>query len=351
MEIPSTIAKTRTRGIPDKTQTSLDVVLRCFVSAVDADSGMLVGVGARGRPELLAATGHAARRSTVPWTSGTFLGKALVTEGVSLEASSGFHDGPSTRSAWHAIASQIAGPSGSLGAIYAGWEHASHRDRDELIWAAEAHARLAALCMSEDGVAVASVLRSSGVDQLTGCLTYERVLDMLRGEVQRSERQGHQLACCFFDIDHFKAINDEHGHLVGNRVLASTGEALLQAARGFDCVGRFGGDEFVVVLPETSLEDAHRAGERMRDTVRTAVNRATGLQVTASVGAAAWQRGDSMLQLLEAADRALQTAKANGGAEVHASPSPGSRLDGFVELVRRTQVRSRTRARRRNGNQ
>ena len=64
----------------------------------------------------------------------------------------------------------------------------------------------------------------------------------------------------------------------------------------------------------------------MRDTVRTAVDRATGLQVTASVGAAAWQRGESMLQLLEAADRALQTAKANGGAEVHAAPSPGSRL-------------------------
>ena len=349
MDIPSTPAKTKKKGLPDKTQTSLDVVLRCFVGAVDADTGMVVGVGEGGRPELLAATGHAARRSTVPWTSGSFLGKALVNEGVTLEESSHFHDAGSDPSAWHAIASQITGPSGSLGAIYAGWEHASHETRADLTWAADAHARLAALCMGDAGVAVSSVLRSSGVDQLTGCLTYERVLDMLRGEVQRSERQGHQLSCCFFDIDHFKAINDEHGHLQGNRVLASAGEALLSAARGFDCVGRFGGDEFVVVMPETSLEDAHQAGDRMRDAVHQSVDLAAGLRVTASVGVAEWNRGNSMLQLLEASDRALQTAKASGGARVHASTSEPGRLDSLAELVRRTQVRSRARAGRRNG--
>ena len=349
MDIPGTIAKTRTRGLPDKTQTSLDVVLRCFVGVIGADTGMIVGLGSRGSPELLAATGHAARRSTVPWTSGSFLGKALVEEGVRLEASSRFHDGNSAPSAWHAVASQIVGPAGSLGAIYAGWEHASNRGRDQLMWAAEAHARLAALCMNESGTAVASVLRSSGVDQLTGCLTYERVLDMLRGEVQRSERQGHQLSCCFFDIDHFKAINDEHGHLAGDRVLASTGEALLKAARGFDCVGRFGGDEFVVVMPETSLDNALRAGDRLCEAVRAAVDRAADLQVTASVGAAEWQRNESVLELLEAADRALQTAKAGGGAQVHAAPAPGNRIDAFVELVRRTQVRSRSRAGRKDG--
>jgi diguanylate cyclase (GGDEF)-like protein len=349
MDIPSTTSRPRKTGLPDKTQTSLDVVLRCFVSAIDADTGMIVGMGSRGRPELLAATGHAARTSTVPWTPGSFLGKALAAEGVSLEESSHFHDAGSAPSAWHAIASQITGPAGSLGAIYAGWENASHEDRAHLAWAAEAHAHLAALCMSDEGAPVATVLRSSGLDQLTGCLTYERVLDMLRGEVQRSERQGHRLSCCFFDIDHFKSINDEHGHLQGNRVLASTGDALLSAARGFDCVGRFGGDEFVLVMPETSLEDARKASTRMREAVRSAVDQATGLQITASVGVAEWKRGDSMLQLLEASDRALQTAKASGGSVIHASPSAASRLDGLVELVRRAQVLPRTRATRKNG--
>jgi diguanylate cyclase (GGDEF)-like protein len=131
--------------------------------------------------------------------------------------------------------------------------------------------------------------------------------------------------------------------------LASTGEALLSAARGFDCVGRFGGDEFVVVMPETSLENAHQAGDRMSEAVHAAVDRATGLQITASVGASEWQRSDSMLDLLEAADRALQTAKASGGAMVHSAPSPGSRIDGLIELVRKAQVRQKSRAQRRNG--
>ena len=93
---------------------------------------MVVGVGGRGRPGLLAATGHAARASTVPWTPGSFLGKALVTHaGEPLEESkSHFHDAGSVPPAWHAIASQILGsPAGSLGAIYAGWEHASNRGR------------------------------------------------------------------------------------------------------------------------------------------------------------------------------------------------------------------------------
>ena len=63
---------------------------------------------------------------------------------------------------------------------------------------------------------------------------------MLRGEVQRSTRQRHNLSCCFFDIDDFRAINDEHGYVMGNKVLASMGAALIGTARGFDCVGRFG---------------------------------------------------------------------------------------------------------------
>ena len=218
---------------------------------------------------------------------------------------------------------------GPLGAIYAGFERPSTLSRDELTWAAESHARLAGLCMSEKGDAVAQVLRSSGVDQLTGCLRYERVLEMLKGEVQRSTRQGHELSCCFFDIDHFKAINDEHGHVMGNRVLASAGEALIESARGFDCVGRFGGDEFVIVMPETSLADAGQAAMRMRRAVTASVRSATGLEITASAGVAQWKRGDSMLQLLEAADRALQADKAMGDTHLGASrASPVKRTDG-----------------------
>jgi len=187
--------------------------------------------------------------------------------------------------------------------------------------------------MTDKGDAVAQVLRSSGVDQLTGCLRYERVVDMLKAEVQRSTRQGHELSCCFLDIDHFKAINDEHGHVMGNKVLASAGKALIESARGFDCVGRFGGDEFVVVMPETSVVDARRAAIRMRRAIGTAVLSATGLTITVSAGVSQWRRNDSMLQLLEAADRALQSDKAMGDTHLGASSTP-RRAHGISGLVR-----------------
>ena len=189
--------------------------------------------------------------------------------------------------------------------------------------------------MSEKGDAVAQVLRSSGVDQLTGCLRYERVVEMLKGEVQRSTRQGHELSCSFLDIDHFKAINDEHGHVMGNNVLASAGEALIESARGFDCVGRFGGDEFVIVMPETSVADARRAAMRMRRAITGSVRSATGLNITASAGVAQWKRGDSMLQLLDAADRALQADKAMGDTHLGASaPRRSNGLTGLVQAAR-----------------
>jgi diguanylate cyclase (GGDEF)-like protein len=327
-----------TRDQPDKTLTSLDVVLRCFVSTVDADSGIIIGRSPSGKIELLSASGHAAQRATVPWTRGSFLGQAMQTQGVSLEESSGFRDAGSVIDAWHAVACRIVGPSGPQGAIYAGFERVSHLSRDELTWAAESHARLAGLCMSETGDGVAQILRSSGVDQLTGCLRYERVIETLKGEIQRSTRQGHELSCCFLDIDHFEAINDEHGRVQGNRVLAGAGKALIESARSFDCVGRFGGDEFVIVMPETSHANARRASSRMRRAVARGVESSTGLTVTVSSGIAQWKRGDSMLQLLEAADRALQADKATGASRGGANREP-RRASALTSLVHAAKSR------------
>ena len=323
---------------PDKTLTSLDVVLRCFVSALAADSGLILGRTPRGKVELLSAAGHAARRATVPWSRGTFLGQALQSPGVSLEEASRWRDTGAAPDAWHAVACRIDGPAGPAGAIYAGFDRASHLTREELTWAAAGHARLAGLCMSHAGADAAQVLRSSGVDQLTGCLRYERVVDMLTSEIQRSTRQGHELSCCFLDIDHFKAINDEHGHDQGDRVLASTGTALIGSARGFDCVGRLGGDEFTIVMPETSLAEARRATSRMRRTVMKAVERDTGLKVTVSLGIAQWKRGEPMLQLLESADRALQADKAMGDRHAGLGAAP-RRAAGLTALVQAARVR------------
>jgi len=92
----------------------------------------------------------------------------------------------------------------------------------------------------------------------------------------------------------------------------------------------------------TSLGAGRRAANRVGDAVKRAVEQSTGLQITASAGVAEWHTRQSMLDLLEASDRALQLAKANGGAEVHSAP-PERRFEGFLGLVRRTQIR-RTKA-------
>ncbi len=345
MAIPSTVRRIRKRGVPDKTQTSLDVVLRCFAEALDADSGIVLGFDPAGKVELQAATGQAARRATVPWTPGSFLGQALASNTPSFEPASGWRDNGAPRESYLAVACQINSANGPAGALYAGFQRPSPLSRKELTWIAMSHARLAGLCMSDGGTSVASVLRSSGVDQLTGCLRYERVLEMLATELKRSARHQHELSCCFFDLDHFKAINDEHGHVQGNMVLASAGEALLGSARSFDCVGRFGGDEFIVVMPETSLAEAHGAATRMCITMRRAVSDSTGLKITASAGVAEWEGNGSMLEFLEASDRALQTAKAMGGKEVFRGSPPRRRFALLSDLVRRARPKPRAKPR------
>ena len=91
LAFPSTSKASKRQGLPEKTQTSLDVVLRCFTEAVKADTGMILCFDSDSKVEVQAASGHAARKATVPWTGGSFLGRALKSETASLEEASSFH--------------------------------------------------------------------------------------------------------------------------------------------------------------------------------------------------------------------------------------------------------------------
>lgn len=333
--------------------------MRCFAAAIDGDTGMILGYDRGGRAQLLAACGAAAERSTAPWTSNSFLGRALraatptllsatPSNGDGLTAASngnGFtaasngdgptaapRDGEIPTAAWSAVAAPILGPMGALGGIYAGFERPRELEPVRLRWIAGAYARLAALCMEDSG-GVATELRSAGLDRLTGCLTYERTLEMLEGEVERSRRNSHRLSCCFLDLDDFKAVNEMHGHLKANRVLDVVGTALREAARPYDGIGRFGGDEFVIVLPETGATAARRAVDRMRWRITFAVEEATGIVLESSAGVAELAPEDTMRSLLEAADHALQAAKAGGGPRSD-GPSRQGRLAGFMRRRR-----------------
>jgi diguanylate cyclase (GGDEF)-like protein len=117
------------------------------------------------------------------------------------------------------------------------------------------------------------------------------------------------------DVDHFKSVNDAFGHAVGDQVLVRVAQACKQALRRFDMMGRLGGEEFLVVLPDTTLEVALQIAERLRRRVESLPmgNLAPGLRITASVGAALGDHeADDMAELVRRADNAMYRAKDAG---------------------------------------
>jgi diguanylate cyclase (GGDEF)-like protein len=138
-------------------------------------------------------------------------------------------------------------------------------------------------------------------------------------EIVRATREGRPLAILIADLDRFKQVNDTHGHLVGDRVLAAVATALRCGLRPYDVAGRFGGEEFTVALPNTDQEEAVRIAERLRRDVAGLLALDTGgtVQVTISVGAAVLgTHGSDLIDLLAAADVALYCAKAAGRNQV-----------------------------------
>lgn len=159
--------------------------------------------------------------------------------------------------------------------------------------------------------------REAAVDDLTGLVTYRVLRDRLANEIARSGRTGDSFAVLFIDLDGFKQINDSFGHRAGSDVLSAVGQVLQKAVRGTDVAGRYGGDEFVVLLARTDTEGAHRVGEVIRSRVE-AVGRGLGYAdgaVTASIGVAEYapREGSDGGDVLERADKALYRAKALGG--------------------------------------
>lgn len=123
-------------------------------------------------------------------------------------------------------------------------------------------------------------------DPLTKAYNYQKFSDELDGELERVRRTGGYFSCCFVDIDNFKAVNDTHGHLVGDRVLQLIADHLKSSVRKYDVVARYGGDEFALLMPEISAQKAYRAMERIRTSLAqnpTVVN-GTPIPLTVSCG-------------------------------------------------------------------
>jgi two-component system cell cycle response regulator len=158
-------------------------------------------------------------------------------------------------------------------------------------------------------------------DPLTRLLNRRALLERLSSEVDRSLRYGDVLTLLMVDVDHFKNINDSHGHLVGDAVLREIGSLLHASVRAVDVVARYGGEEFVIILPETPLEGALVFAERLRETIERhgfAGRGGAGLRLTASIGAATFPSPHvhSTEDLFARADEALYRAKSGGRNQV-----------------------------------
>ena len=141
--------------------------------------------------------------------------------------------------------------------------------------------------------------------------------------ISRSRRHGHQLAVLLVDADRFKLVNDEHGHATGDLVLREIAHRLRDRVRREDLVGRWGGEEFLVALPETTPEAAAAVAESLRIAVRdTPMSSQDGplLQATVSIGVAGWV-GEELDALVDRADQALYAAKAAGRDRIAVTPT------------------------------
>jgi diguanylate cyclase (GGDEF)-like protein len=173
----------------------------------------------------------------------------------------------------------------------------------------------------------AQLLAKTRIDSKTGLLNAATWESEAAAEIARAVRTGSPLSVALIDIDHFKAVNDTYGHLVGDKVLRALSDALREQLRDYDLTGRFGGEEFVVLLPQTDEADALTITERLRIDIAAMsipvdddTRSGNRIRLTVSIGVAALgDAGTELTDLLTAADAALYHAKQTGRNKIHAA--------------------------------
>jgi diguanylate cyclase (GGDEF)-like protein len=155
-------------------------------------------------------------------------------------------------------------------------------------------------------------------DSLTGCFNRRHFFELAEQEFQRAVRYHHSLSLILLDIDHFKKFNDTYGHPAGDKILCDLVDACRGTLRSIDIIGRYGGEEFVFLLPETHLQGALKTADRLRQNlmkIKVSIGEAA-LSVTVSLGAAGYKPDSDEVatldQLVRLADESLYDAKAAG---------------------------------------
>jgi len=210
----------------------------------------------------------------------------------------------------------IHGRNGAIGVLCIVWQKPLARRPQA--------SRLASLALLASEAAIAieradlvlALERSARVDTLTGLPNRRSIDEELPRALQRARRSRTPLCILMLDIDRFKAFNDEHGHQAGDRLLKSAASAWETTLRGSDYIGRYGGEEFVAILPDCSLARAHDVFARLQHAMPD--------EQTASAGAAEWDGEEGSDQLIARADRALYEAKDAGRSCCVEAPAPAA---------------------------
>jgi diguanylate cyclase (GGDEF)-like protein len=181
----------------------------------------------------------------------------------------------------------------------------------EVNFSGEAHPLLSLVDVSELKIIQQRLHQAANTDGLTNSYNRRYLFARLNEEVERADREQSKLSVILFDLDHFKSINDRFGHGVGDSVLTKTAEIMRRSIRGADICGRYGGEEFLVILPSASQEVALEIAERIRTLIKAEVWPFPGLAASISGGVAEYA-GTGLTQLLEIADKRLYRAKQAG---------------------------------------
>lgn len=171
----------------------------------------------------------------------------------------------------------------------------------------------------------AEILKHAALDALTGLNNRRQFEVRLNQEIANAKRKGSNLCCIMLDVDYFKKINDTHGHVAGDCILKELAKLLIKELREYDIASRYGGEEFCILLPSTSLEEAGFVAQRLRkavegnnfDITEAKIQNLTSLKITISLGVAQYQKSmKNSFELYKKADEALYSAKKSGRNKV-----------------------------------